>query len=125
MKNFVIKIVKNNPLLYQGAKKVYRTFQPAKPTVYRNNDYRIVYRISDPDEMAGVLEHYNSFRKKNTSLVVLVDGHTRAIHRLFRRYPGVLFYSMDYYRTYHKKLYISNMILTGCGQPVSDIIDLL
>lgn len=125
MKNFVIKMVKNNPLLYQGAKKVYRTFQPARPTVYKNNDYRIVYRISDPSEMPDVLEHYNSFRKVNTSLVVLVEGNTREIHRMFRKYPGVLFYSLDYYRTYQKRLYIKNMILTDCSRSVSDIIDLL
>lgn len=125
MKNFVIKLVKNNPLLYQGAKKVYRTFQPAKPTVYRSNDYRIVYRISDPEQMADVLKHYNCFRKVNTRLVVLVEGRTREIHRLFRQYPGVLFYSMDYYRTYQKRLYINNMIVTDCSQPVADIIELL
>ena len=94
MKNFVIKLVKNNPFLYQSAKKVYRTFQPARPTVYRSSDYRVVYRISDPAEMP-------------------------------ERYPGVIFYSMDYYRTYQKRLYINNMILTGCRQPVGDIIDLL
>lgn len=125
MKNFVIKMVKNNPLLYQSAKKVYRTFQPARPTVYRNNDYRIVYRISDPSEMPDVLEHYNGLKKENTDLVVLVEGNTRVIHRLFRQYPGVLFYSLDYYRTYQKRLYIKNMILADCRQSVSDIIDLL
>lgn len=125
MKNFVIKMVKNNPLLYQSAKKVYRTFQPARPTVYRNNSYRIVYRISDPSEMSDVLEHYNGLKKENTDLVVLVEGNTRVIHRLFRQYPGVLFYSLDYYRTYQKRLYIKNMILADCRQSVSDIIDLL
>lgn len=125
MKNFVIKIVKNNPLLYQGAKKVYRTFQPARPTIYRNNDYSIVYRISHPSEMADVLEHYNGFRKENTRLAVLVEGNTREIHRLFRQYPGVVFYSLDYCRTYQKRLYIKNMILTDCSRSVSDIIDLL
>ena len=55
MKNFVIKLVKNNPVLYRSAKKVYRTFQPAKPTVYRNNDYSIVYQINDPEEMGKIL----------------------------------------------------------------------
>ena len=125
MKNFVIKLVKNNPFLYQSAKKVYRTFQPARPTVYRSSDYRVVYRISDPAEMPEVLAHYNSYRRVNTRLVVLVEGNTRKMHLLVRRYPGVIFYSLDYYRTYQKRLYINNMILTGCRQPVADIIDLL
>ena len=125
MKNFVIKLVKNNPLLYQGAKKVYRTFQPARPTVYRNKDYRIVYRISALEQMTDVLEHYDRIRRVNTRPVVLVDGMTREIHRLFRQYPGVQFYSMDYYRTYQKRLYINNMIVTDCSQPVADIIELL
>lgn len=125
MKNFVIKVVKNNPLLYQGAKKIYRTFQPARPTIYRNKDYRIVYRISALEQMTDVLEHYDRIRRVNTRPVVLVEGMTREIHRLFRQYPGVQFYSMDYYRTYQKRLYINNMIVTDCSRPVADIIELL
>ena len=125
MKNFVIRLVKNNPVLYRGAKKVYRTFQPAKPTVYRSNDYRIVYQITDPGEMSQVLDHYNSFRRENTRLVVLVKGNTLKMHLLVRQYPGVTFYSMDYYRNYQKRLYINNMILTDCSQSVEDIIELL
>lgn len=125
MKNFVIRLVKNNPVLYRGAKKVYRTFQPAKPTVYRSNDYRIVYQISDPGEMPQVLAHYNGFRKENTRIVVLVKGNALKMHLLVRQYPGVTFYSMDYYRNYQKRLYINNMILTDCSQSVEDIIELL
>lgn len=125
MKNFVIRLVKNNPVLYRGAKKVYRTFQPAKPTVYRSNVYRIVYQITDPGEMSQVLDHYNSFRRENTRLVVLVKGNTLKMHLLVRQYPGVTFYSMDYYRNYQKRLYINNMILTDCSQSVEDIIELL
>lgn len=125
MKNFVIKLVKNNPVLYRSAKKVYRTFQPAKPTVYRNNDYSIVYQIYSPEEMKKVIAHYNSFRQENTRLVVLVRGNTLKMHILVRQYPGVIFYSLDYYKRYQKRLYINNMILTDCSQQVSDIIELL
>lgn len=125
MKNFVIKLVKNNPVLYRSAKKVYRTFQPAKPTVYRNNDYSIVYQIYSPEEMKKVIAYYNSFRRENTRLVVLVRGNTLKMHILVRQYPGVIFYSLDYYKGYQKRLYINNMILTDCSQQVSDIIELL
>ena len=125
MKNFVLKLVKNNPVLYRSAKKVYRTFQPAKPTVYRNNDYSIVYQIYSPEEMKKVIAHYNSFRRENTRLVVLVRGNTLKMHILVRQYPGVIFYSLDYYKRYQKRLYINNMILTDCSQQVSDIIELL
>lgn len=125
MKNFVIKLVKNNPVLYRSAKKVYRTFQPAKPTVYRNNDYSIVYQIYSLEEMKKVIAHYNSFRRENTRLVVLVRGNTLKMHILVRQYPGVIFYSLDYYKRYQKRLYINNMILTDCSQQVSDIIELL
>lgn len=125
MKNFVIKLVKNNPVLYRSAKKVYRTFQPAKPTVYQNNNYRVVYQISDPDEMPGVIAHYNSYRRENTCLVILVKGNTLKMHTLIRQYPGVIFYSLDYYKKYQKRLYIKNMILTDCRQSVADIIELL
>lgn len=125
MKNFVIRLVKNNPVLYRSAKKVYRTFQPAKPTVYRNNDYSIVYQIYSPDEMEQIIAHYNSFRRENTRLVVLVRGNTLQMHILVRKYPGVIFYSLDYYKKYQKRLYINNMILTDCSQPVADIIELL
>ena len=125
MKNFVIKLVKNNPVLYRSAKKVYRTFQPAKPTVYRNNDYSIVYQIYSPEEMKKVIAHYNSFRRENTRLVVLVRGNTLKMHILVRQYPGVIFYSLDYYKRYQKRLYIKNMILTDCRQSVADIIELL
>lgn len=125
MKNFVIKLVKNNPVLYRGAKKVYRTFQPAKPTIYRNDDYSIVYQLSDPQEMPEILSHYNSFRRENTRLVVLVRGNTLKMHILIREYPGVIFYSLDYYQKYRKRLYIKNMILTDRSQSVEDIIELL
>lgn len=125
MKNFVIKLVKDNPVLYRGAKKVYRTFQPAKPTVYRNNDYRIVYLISDPVEMPEIIAHYNSYRRENTSLVILVKGNALKMHMLIRQYPGIIFYSMDYYKKYQKRLYIKNMILTDCSQSVGEIIELL
>lgn len=125
MKNFVIRLVKNNPVLYRGAKKVYRTFQPAKPTVYRNHDYSIVYRLEDLRKMPEILDHYNSLRRENTRLTVLVKGNKSAMHTLMREYPGVIFFSMDYYRRYRKKLDIKNMILTEINQPVSDIIELL
>lgn len=125
MKNFVIRLVKNNPVLYRSAKKVYRTFQPAKPTVYQNNNYRVVYQLSDPEEMQEILAHYNSYRRENTSLVVLVRGNTLHMHILIRKYPGVIFYSLDYYKKYQKRLYIKNMILTDCSQSVGDIIELL
>lgn len=125
MKNFVIRFVKNNPVLYRGAKKVYRTFQPAKPTIYRNNDYSIVYRLNNPDEMGSILDHYNDLRRENTRIVVLVSGNELKVHSLIRMYPGVNFLSMDYYRRYQKKLAIRNMILTDWRQPASDIVDLL
>ncbi|HJB46617.1 MAG TPA: hypothetical protein H9713_07930 [Candidatus Mediterraneibacter surreyensis] len=125
MKNFVIRFVKNNPILYRGAKKVYRTFQPAKPTIYRNNDYSIVYRLDDPDEMKNIIAHYNDLRRENTKIVVLVSGNELKLHNLIRMYPGVIFLSTDYYRRYQKKLTVRNMILTDWHQPASDIIDLL
>lgn len=125
MKNFVIRFVKNNPILYRGAKKVYRTFQPAKPTIYRNNDYSIVYRLDDPDEMKNIIAHYNDLRRENTKIVVLVSGNELKLHYLIRMYPGVIFLSTDYYRRYQKKLTVRNMILTDWHQPASDIIDLL
>ena len=87
MKNFVIRFVKNNPVLYGGAKKVYRTFQPAKPTIYRNNDYSIVYRLNNPDEMGSILDHYNDLRRENTRIVVLVSGNELKVHSLIRMYP--------------------------------------
>src|SRR5699024_9581503 len=111
MKNFVIRFVKNNPILYRGAKKVYRTFQPAKPTIYRNNDYSIVYRLDDPDEMKNIIAHYNDLRRENTKIVVLVSGNELKLHNLIRMYPGVIFLSTDYYRRYQKKLTVRNMIL--------------
>lgn len=125
MKNFVIRFVKNNPILYRGAKKVYRTFQPAKPTIYRNNDYSIVYRLDDPEEMKNIIAHYNDLRRENTKIVVLVSGNELKLHNLIRMYPGVIFLSTDYYRRYQKKLTVRNMILTDWHQPASDIIDLL
>ena len=125
MKNFVIRLVKNNPVLYRGAKKIYRTFQPAKPTIYRNNEYCVVYQLSDPEEMPEILRHYTSFRRENTRLAVLVRGNTLKMHILIREYPGVIFYSLDYYQKYRKRLYIKNMILTDCSQSVEDIIELL
>lgn len=125
MKNFVIRFVKNNPILYRGAKKVYRTFQPAKPTIYRNNDYSIVYRLDDPDEMKNIIAHYNDLRRENTKIVVLVSGNELKLHNLIRMYPGVIFLSTDYYRRYQKKLTVRNMILTDWHQPASDIIDSL
>ena len=125
MKNFVIRLVKNNPVLYRGAKRVYRTFQPAKPTIYRNNDYSIVYRLNNPDEMENILDHYNDLRRENTRIVVLVSGNELKLHGLIRTYPGVHFLSLDYYRRYQKKLAIRNMILTNWHQPMSDIVDLL
>ena len=119
MKNFVIRFVKNNPILYRGAKKVYRTFQPAKPTIYRNNDYSIVYRLDDPDEMKNIIAHYNDLRRENTKIVVLVSGNELKLHNLIRMYPGVIFLSTDYYRRYQKKLTVRNMILTDWHQPAS------
>ena len=124
MKNFVIRFVKNNPILYRGAKKVYRTFQPAAPTVYRNHDLCITYMIEDMQKMPHILAHYNSLRRENTRLVVLVKGNVLKMHALFREYPGVIFYSLDYYRRYQKKMYIKNMILTDDRQSLQDIIEL-
>ena len=125
MKNFVIKLVKNNPVLYRSAKKVYRTFQPAKPTLYRNDVCRVVYQISDPGEIPAILAHYNSYRRENTVLVILVKGNTLQMNTLIRQYSGIIFYSLDYYKKYQKRLYIKNMILTDCNQSVGDIIELL
>lgn len=125
MKNFAIKFVKKNPILYQGAKKVYRTLHPARPTVYRSNAWYLVYRISDPEEMADVMIHYNECRNQNTSLVVLVKGHTLELHGLISAYPGVTFLSEDYYYKYGKQLRLSNIILATAGQPIEEIAELL
>ena len=125
MKNFVIRFVKNNPILYRGAKKVYRTFQPAKPTIYINNDYSIGYSLDDPYDMKIIIDSYNHLLCENKKIVVLVSGNELKLHNLIRMYPGVIFLSTDYYRRYQKKLTVRNMILTDWHQPASDIIDLL
>ena len=75
-----------------------------------------------------LLEHFGGPEEvycSDSGEYFLVEGMTREIHRLFRQYPGVQFYSMDYYRTYQKRLYINNMIVTDCSRPVADIIELL
>lgn len=125
MKNFVIKLVKNNPVLYRGAKKVYRTFRPARPAVYRSQVWNLVYRIWDPAQMAEVAEHYNRYRNQNTRMLVLVKGNQLKIHSLISAWPGVTFLSEDYYHKYEKQLQISNIILVSAGQPVEEIAELL
>lgn len=125
MKNIAVRMVKNNPILYRGAKKIYRTFQPAKPTLYRNYDYSIVYEISNLEDMPEILNHYEGCKRSNTRLVIIVLGNTRKIHLLFRNYPGIIFLSMDYYKKYQKKLVIKNMILADVSKPVSNIIDII
>ena len=125
MKNFVIRLVKNNPLLYRGAKKVYRTVHPAKPTLYKNNDYHIVYELQDPEEIKDIIGHYNSFRRENMRLIVIVSGNQLALHALIRTYPGVIFLSRDYYLKYNKKPGLENMILTDYRKPVSDVMEIL
>lgn len=88
MKNFVIRMVKGHPLLYRGAKKIYRIVKPAAPAPYKNNDFRIAYELEHMEEMERILMHYDSFRKDHMSLLVLVKGNLLYIHELIRKYPG-------------------------------------
>lgn len=125
MKNFVIKLVKKNPILYRGAKKVYRTFRPARPAVYQSNEWHLVCRIQDPARMPELKAQYDRCRNQDTRLVVLVQGHTLDLHGLVRSYPGVVFLSEDYYHKYEKQLQLSNVVLMTEGQSMEEIAELL
>ena len=123
MKNWVIKTVKRHPILYRGAKKIYRTINPANPTIYRNYDYQIAYELEDEREIKKILYHYNSFRKYNMQLFILVKGNISYIHEYIRKYPGITFLSLDYYRKYGKKMDLTNIILVDAQKEVPDIIN--
>lgn len=58
MKKWLIKIAKKNAVLYRIAKKLYRSVRPAAPTLYRSQDYFMVYQLHALEEMDDILQHY-------------------------------------------------------------------
>ncbi len=67
--------------------------------------------------------HYDSFRKDHMSLLVLVKGNLLYIHELIRKYPGVQFLSLDYYRKYRKKLHLCNLIVMDVNGKIPEMTD--
>ena len=111
MKKWLIKIAKKNAVLYRIAKKLYRSVRPAAPTLYRCNDYFMVYQLHDPCEMEAILRHYAQVRRDNTRIVIVVRCH-----------PGVRFLSLDYYEKYHKKLTLPNIVLMDWQRPAEEML---
>lgn len=122
MKKWLIKIAKKNAVLYRIAKKLYRSVRPAAPTLYRCNDYFMVYQLHDPCEMEAILRHYAQVRRDNTRIVIVVHGHTLRMHQLMRCHPGVRFLSLDYYEKYHKKLTLPNIVLMDWQRPAEEML---
>lgn len=123
MKSFVIRMVKGHPILYRSAKKIYRAVKPAVPTPYRSNDFRIAYELENVEEMEQILAHYDHFRKDNMSLLILVKGNLLQIHELIRKYPGVQFLSLDYYKNYRKKIQLRNLIVMDVNGKLPEMTD--
>lgn len=96
---------------------------PANPTVYRNDDYHIAYELEDEEKIKKILYHYNSFRKYQMQLFILVKGNVSHIHEYIRKYPGVTFLSVDYYQKYSKKMNLTNIIFVDEEKEVPDIIN--
>ena len=97
MKKWLIKIAKKNAVLYRIAKKLYRSVRPAAPTLYRSQDYFMVYQLHALEEMDDILRHYAQVRRDNTPLCCLGHGPTLDIHRLMRVHPGGRVLSRGYY----------------------------
>lgn len=123
MKKWLIKIAKKNAVLYRIAKKLYRSVRPAAPTLYRSQDYFMVYQLHALEEMDDILRHYAQVRRDNTRIVVVVHGHTLGIHRLMRVHPGVRFLSLDYYERYHRKLTLKNIVLMDWRRPAEKMLN--
>ena len=99
-----------NPILYRIAKRFYRKIKPAKPTLYQQKDYWITCTLTKKEDIQKILSYYKQIKKDNYRLLILVEADPLEIHEWIRSYPSISFLSMDYYKTYQKKLNIPNMI---------------
>lgn len=111
--------------MYRSAKRLYRTFKPARQTAYKGMEFYYIYRTgcTKNEEIRRILAHYDSCKKTLSHLVIVVEGHVSSMHELMGRWPGVTFLSADYYKTYQKKLSVRNMICLDHTRKPPEILE--
>ena len=125
MKRHLIKFIKMNPILYRIAKRFYRKIKPAKPTLYQQKDYWITCSLTQKDDIKKIIDYYKQIKKDNYRLLILVESDPLEMHQWIQNYPSISFLSMDYYKMYHKKLNIPNMIYVDWRSHVPQFLEYL
>ena len=107
MINFIIRLIKKIPFLYNLANKIVKKIK--KKGVSPKSTTNIIYYgyiLKNLDELLIIKEKYKNLQKHNTKLLVLVDNSKCNIlmHKLIRENPKTNFASSDYFEKYHAKL---------------------
>lgn len=114
MKNKIIRFIKNNPLLYNIAKKINRSLKITPPKKSYSSDYiYYTYILKEAGELNKIKEHYKKIERENTKLFIIVDNeeNCKYIHKFIRENVNILFASMQYFKKYNKKLKLNKYLL--------------
>ncbi len=106
MKNMIIKFIKKHRSLYNLAKKVNRKLNRIQGTTSINCNYILyAYVMKDKKDLDLIKKHYMNIKRYNTKLFILIDNYecSKKIHQYIRENIGILFASVDFFRTYHKQ----------------------
>ena len=113
MKNMIIKFVKKHRSLYNLAKKVNRKLNRVQ--VSKCMDSNIIfyaYIMKENKELELIKKHYLKNKRYNSKLLIIIDNYecSKNIHKYIRNNIGIYFASMDFYRTYNKKIDVNKLV---------------
>ena len=114
MKDKIIKFIKQNPFLYNLAKKVNRKLNKIPPKQeYFSNIVYYIYILKEQDDLEKIKKHYKKVEENNSKLLIVIDNKDVAttIHKLIRENQNILFVDLNYFKYYQTKLQISKFIM--------------
>ena len=124
MKNKIIQFIKKHPFLYNLAKKINRRMNNVPVKVdYVTNTIYYTYMLKKEEELPLIKKHYNTIKRDNTKLLVIVDNkeYNKYLHKWIRENVKVLFASLDYFKKYHKNLNANRLVLLDYNQGIRNI----
>ena len=107
MINFLIRLVKKSPFLYNLEKKINRLLKrnTAAPKREKYITY-YCYIMKNLNELDAIKENYKNLQKYNTKLFILINNpsYNIIINKIIRENPDICFADLDYFKKYQAKL---------------------
>lgn len=119
MKNKLIKFVKNNPFLYNLAKKINRKLKRIPPKQdYHSNVILYTYLMNNKEELDLIKNHYNSIKTDKSKLFIIITNIEcqQYMHKFIRDNLDILFADLNYFKKYQRKIIMDRMLLLDYHQ---------